>query len=97
MKSPRGAIIGMLGKFGFTAQMSGKFMRPVRVGIPLEGRAKITRETSRIVQVEVKICQAEIDAYAGDFTFVLLDRAAAEKMLGRSLPENWAKSCALKR
>jgi uncharacterized protein (TIGR00369 family) len=85
------AIIGMLGKFGFTAQMSGKFMRPVRIGIPLEGRAKITRETARIVQVEVKIRQSDADTYAGDFTFVLLDRAAAEKMLGRSLPDGWAK------
>lgn len=85
------AIIGVLGKFGFTAQMSGKFMRPVRIGIPLEGRAKITRETARIVQVDVKIRQADQDCYAGDFTFVLLDRNAAEKMLGRSLPEAWAK------
>jgi uncharacterized protein (TIGR00369 family) len=85
------AIIGLLEKFGFTAQMSGKFMRPVRIGIPLEGRAKITRETSRIVQVEVKIRQADVDTYAGDFTFVLLDRAGAEKMLGRNLPEAWAK------
>ncbi|MEO7110454.1 MAG: PaaI family thioesterase [Polyangiaceae bacterium] len=85
------AIIGILGKFGFTAQMNGKFMRPVRVGVPLEGRAKITRETSRIVQVVVKIRQSDLDCYAGDFTFVLLDRAAAEKMLGRSLPESWAK------
>ena len=85
------AIIGLLGKFGFTAQMSCKFTRPVRIGIPVEGRARITRETSRIVQVEARIRQNDQDAFTGDFTFVLLDRAAAEKILGRTLPENWAK------
>ncbi|MEO8874167.1 MAG: PaaI family thioesterase [Polyangiaceae bacterium] len=85
------AIIGLLGKFGFTAQMTCKFSRPVRTGIPLEGRAKIVRETSRIVEVQARLRQNEIDVFTGDFTFVLLDRAAAEKMLGRSLPESWAK------
>lgn len=85
------AIIGMLGKFGFTAQMTCKFAKPVRIGVPLEGRSKITRETSRIVQVAVGITQAEEACFTGDFTFVLLDRAGAEKMLGRSLPEAWAR------
>jgi len=85
------SIIGQLGKFGFTAQMTGKFSRPVRIGIPIEGRAKIVRETSRIVEVKVRILQNQRDAFTGDFTFVLLDRSAAEKMLGRSLPETWVK------
>jgi acyl-coenzyme A thioesterase PaaI-like protein len=85
------AIIGLLGKFGFTATMTCKFTRPVRIGIPLEGRAKITRETSRVMQVAVRIRQSDQDAFGGDFTFVLLDRSAAEKMLGRSLPESWAR------
>lgn len=84
-------VIGQLGKFGFTAQMSCKFAKPVRIGVELEGRAKTTRETSRIVQVEAKISQAGEACFSGDFTFVLLDRAGAEKMLGRALPEAWAK------
>jgi len=84
-------VIGQLGKFGFTAQMSCKFSKPVRIGVELEGRAKTTRETSRIVQVEAKISQAGEACFSGDFTFVLLDRDSAEKMLGRALPEAWAK------
>ena len=85
------AIIALLGKFGFTAQMTCKFAKPVRIGVELEGRSKISRETPRIVQVEAKITQAGEACFSGDFTFVLLDRAGAEKMLGRSLPEAWAK------
>ena len=71
--------------------MSCKFARPVRVGSAVEGRAKITRETSRIVQVEAKLTQSGELCFSGDFTFVILDRAGAEKMLGRSLPASWAK------
>lgn len=85
------AIIALRGKFGFTAQMTCKFKKPVRIGVELEGRAKITRESSRIMQVEAKIAQADEACFSGDFTFVILDRAGAEKMLGRALPEAWAK------
>ena len=31
------------------------------------------------------------EVFQGDFTFAVLDRAAAEKLLGGSLSESWAK------
>jgi len=83
------AIIALLGKFGFTAQMTCKLTRPVRVGVPIVGRGSIVRDARRIVQTRARIVQDEQDAFVGDFTFAILDRAAAERMLGTSLPEDW--------
>ncbi len=83
------AVIALLGKFGFTAQMSCALKKPVRVGVPLVGRAEIVRDARRIVQTRARIIQENADAFVGDFTFAILDRAAAEKMLGTALPEAW--------
>jgi acyl-coenzyme A thioesterase PaaI-like protein len=83
------AIIALLGKFGFTAQMTCKLHKPVRVGVPLVGRGVVTRDARRIVQTRAIIAQDGADAFTGDFTFAILDRAAAEKMLGGPLPEEW--------
>ncbi len=84
------AIIALLGKFGFTAQMTCKLHKPVRIGVPLVGRGSITRDARRIVQTRAVISQEGTDAFTGDFTFAILDRAAAEKMLGVPLPEAWS-------
>jgi uncharacterized protein (TIGR00369 family) len=83
------AVIGLLGKFGFTAQMSCKLHKPVRIGVPIEGRAAVVRDARRIVQTRVRILQNDEAMCTGDFTFAILDRAGAEKMLGVELPEDW--------
>ncbi len=83
------AVIGLLGKFGFTAQMTCKLVKPVRIGVPLVGRGTIVRDARRIVQARASIMQDDAEAFVGDFTFAILDRAAAEKMLGTTLPEDW--------
>ncbi|MFO0678016.1 MAG: PaaI family thioesterase [Polyangiaceae bacterium] len=86
-------VLGLLGKFGFTAQMSMKLARPVRVGTWVEGRGVITRETPRIVEVAVTLVQAGETALRGDFTFVLLDEAGAERLLGTPIPDAWKSFC----
>lgn len=83
------AVIALLGKFGFTAQMTCKLLKPVRVGVPLEGRGSIVRETSRVVVTRARIAQAGEEVFTGEFSFVVLDRAGAEKLLGGPLPEEW--------
>jgi uncharacterized protein (TIGR00369 family) len=83
------AIIALLGKFGFTAQMTCKLQRPVRTNVPLIGRGAIVRDARRIVVTRAVIEQEGQDAFTGDFTFAILDRAAAEKMLGVPLPDEW--------
>jgi len=85
------SIIALHGKFGFTAQMTCKLHKPVRIGVPVIGRGAIVKAAHRIVRARARIIQEGVDAFTGDYTFVILDRVAAEKMLGGPLPEAWNK------
>lgn len=92
------AIIGMLGKFGFTASFDAKLHRPVRIAVPLVGRARIVKDARRIVDVAVRITQpdasgADHAAFTGSFRFVILDQSGAERMLGRPIPDAWKRFC----
>ncbi len=90
-------VLGLAGKFGFTAKLSAKLKKPVKIGVEIEARGRTTRVTSRIVDVHVSMQQeqdrsgSKVEVFQGDFTFALLDRAAAEKLLGGSLPDTWAR------
>jgi acyl-coenzyme A thioesterase PaaI-like protein len=84
-------VVGLLGKFGFTAQLSARLARPVRIGVEVLGRGKIEEESSRIVRVAVRLVQGGVDAFTGHFTFALLDRSGAERLLGGPLPESWQR------
>lgn len=85
------AIIAKLGTFGFTTSFECRLLRPVRIGEATEARALITKETSRVVKVAVRISQSGLDCTTGEFTFVLLDAAGAEKMLGAPLSKSWLR------
>lgn len=84
-------IIGLLHKFGFTAQMSGKLHRPARIGVPIEGRGRIAKEGARVVDETVSLRQEGTVVYTGELRFVLLDEKGAERMLGGPLPEEWRR------
>jgi acyl-coenzyme A thioesterase PaaI-like protein len=86
------SVIGLLGKFGFTAQMSGKLRAPVRIGREVEGRGRIPKAgTGRVVDVEVSLLQENLQVYTGELRFVLLDEKGAEKMLQGPVPEAWKR------
>ena len=85
------AVIALRGKFGFTGTMTSRFPRPVRIDRELEGRAKITKESSRVVHVDVRILQESIECFSSVMSFIVLDQRGAEKMLGGPLPEAWRK------
>ncbi len=85
------ALIALRGKFGFTGTMSSRFPRPVRVGREVEGRAKITRDGVRMMHVDVRLFQEAAVCFSSTMSFVVLDQAGAEKMLGGALPEAWKK------
>jgi acyl-coenzyme A thioesterase PaaI-like protein len=61
------------------------------VGLELHGRARIARKTTRTAEVAVSLAQGESTVLEGTFTFVLLDKTGAEKLLGRALPPEWAR------
>jgi acyl-coenzyme A thioesterase PaaI-like protein len=85
------ALIANLGKFGFTASMEVRLARPVRIGVESEGRSRIVKASTRIVRVEAIIRQGGEVCYTANMTFVLLDRAGAEKLIGGPLPESWSR------
>ncbi len=85
------AILAKVGKFGFTTSFEGKFRAPVRINTEALGFGRIVRETTRVVRVQVRIEQAGAECFDGLLTFALLERTAAEKLMGRPLPEAWLK------
>jgi acyl-coenzyme A thioesterase PaaI-like protein len=84
-------IVLLRGHFGFTGTMNSRFLRPIRLGVPLLGRGSITRNLARLVDVEVAVTQAEELAFTSKMTFVLPDRAGAEKMMNAPLPDEWLR------
>lgn len=87
------AVIALAEKFGFTASFSGRLAKPVRTGRPVTARAWIAKPGARLVDVKVRIVQDDEDAFTGDFRFVLLDRAGAERILGGPIPTAWEPFC----
>jgi acyl-coenzyme A thioesterase PaaI-like protein len=87
------AVIGLAGKFGFTASFDAKLHRPIKIGVPLEGRSVVVKDARRIIDVGVRIVQDGQDAMTGTFRFVVLDRGGAERMLGGPIPEPWLRFC----
>jgi uncharacterized protein (TIGR00369 family) len=87
------AVIAATGKFGFTTSFTAKLHRAVRIGQPVEARARVTSATSRVVKSTVVLRQEELDCFTGDFVFVLLDKAGAEKLMGGPIPPDWERFC----
>lgn len=83
--------IAVCGKFGFTASLSGKLHKPLRVGKEIVAEAVVDKDTPRLVDVSVSLSQEEGLAFSGSFRFVVMDRAGAERMLGRALPPEWER------
>ena len=84
-------VIARLGKFGFTAKFEGRLSKPTRLGVEIAGRARIVRSTARTADIDAVLSQEGVDVFSARFTFVVLDRAATEKLLGRALPEEWER------
>lgn len=84
-------VIGLVERFGFTAQATVKLARPVRIGVPVACVGVIESMTTRVVKVSVELRQLEQRAFTGEFTFALLDEASAERLLGSALPDAWKR------
>lgn len=87
------AVLATTGKFGFTTHFEARLTKGVRVGVEVEARARVTKSSSRVVKVTVELKQEGALCFTGDFTFVLLDRSAAEKLMGTTLPDEWLPYC----
>lgn len=87
------SILAGAGKFGFTASFQARFHKPVRIGVELVGKAKIVKQSARVVYAECELFQKDVLCFKGEFSFVVLDKQAAEKMLEGRLPKSWERFC----
>lgn len=83
--------IAVLGKFGFTVSFEARYGGAVRIGEEIVARAKLVKPGTRLVDVDIALAQGGKDCFTGRFRFVLLNKAGAEKMLGRALPPEWER------
>lgn len=86
-------IVAQKGRLGFTVAIDARFHRPVYVGREVAGTGVIVEDSARVVKTEVVLEQDGALAYRGTFTFAVLDRTGAERLLGAPLPEEWVKFC----
>jgi len=87
------AIVGLRGKMGLTSSMQLRLFRGARLGVVLEGRAKIVAEAEDVVTVEVKFTQENQQIFGGRISFRLLAKDSYERVVGKPLPEAWARFC----
>jgi len=86
-------IVAQKGQLGFTAAIDARFHRPIRIGRVVRGVGWVVEDGGRVVKVEVILEQDGARAYRGLFTFAVLDRSGAERLLEAELPEAWARFC----
>jgi uncharacterized protein (TIGR00369 family) len=85
------ALIAELGRFGFTTTFEARYKRAIRTGVEVEAGARIVDRSRRLVVVEVELRQQGEVAFTGRFKFAVLDRKAAERLLGGPLPDGWTR------
>lgn len=84
-------VLGLKERMTFTAAIQARLARPVRIGVAVEGRGKITSDKGRVIEVAVTLAQEGVTCFSGQFTLALLDAKGAERVLGGPLPEAWRR------
>lgn len=83
------ALVGLLGRMGFTTSLNIRFLRPVRIGLEVEARASIGAHNGNIVALDVTLRQSGRTTAMGTVTFMLPDVDKAGTYLGSPLPKEW--------
>jgi acyl-coenzyme A thioesterase PaaI-like protein len=84
-------VIGVRKQFGFTGAIEARLLKPVRIGVEVEGRATIVSENARTLKIDVRLRQSGAEVFRGMFSFVVLDEAGTEKVMGMRLPDEWRR------
>ncbi|APR85901.1 thioesterase superfamily protein [Minicystis rosea] len=84
-------VLGLKERMTFTAAIQARLARPVRIGVEVEGRGRITSDKGRVIEVGVTLAQEGVTCFTGQFTLALLDERGAARVLGGPLPEAWRK------
>ena len=75
------ALVGLIGRMGFTTSMTVRYMRPVRIGEELEARARIVSIKGAIVTLRVKLSQAGRTGCTASVSYTLPTAEAAAASL----------------
>jgi len=84
-------VVGLLGRFGFTARIQCALHAPVRIGVPVEARSFIEKDLRRLADVGVRLSQEGDLRLSGTFRFAMMDQQGAERLMGRPLDDNWRR------
>jgi acyl-coenzyme A thioesterase PaaI-like protein len=83
------ALVGLLGRMGFTTSMSVRYMRPMRLNIPVEARAKIASHEGAIVTLRVTLSQQGKVGCTARVSYALPTAEAAENTMQQPLDPAW--------
>lgn len=83
------ALVGLLGRMGFTTSMNVRYVRPIQLGVPVVARASIASRKDPIVTVNVRLLQHGKLGCSARVSYMLPDEEKAAAYLGGHLPEDW--------
>ena len=83
------ALVGLLGRMGFTTSMSVRYMRPVRLDEPVDVRARIASQSGDIVTLRVTLGQGGRTGCTARVSYALPSVEAAEHTLQQPLDPQW--------
>ena len=83
------ALVGLLGRRGFTTSMTVRYMRPIRIGLPVEARARMISRKENTVILGVVLKQEERVGCRAQLAFMLPTLDSVERALKKPLPESW--------
>ena len=81
--------VGLLGRMGVTTSLRVRYVRPLRIGAPIEARGRIASRKDPIVTVNVRLLQEGKLGCSATVSYMLPDEEKAADYLGGALPEGW--------
>ena len=83
-------LVGLLGRMGFTTSMRVRYIRPLRIDIPIVARGSVRSRRDPFVTVAVRLEQKGELGCMATVTYMLPDEERAAEYLDGHLPEDWA-------
>jgi acyl-coenzyme A thioesterase PaaI-like protein len=83
------ALVGLLGRMGFTTTLNVRYVRPLRIDADVTARASIASRTGNFVTVNVRLLQDGKVGAMGRITYMLPDADKVSEYLGGNCPDEW--------